>query len=654
VESIDIEIVEATPTSRPATAKTTGSETLGRPSPETAKAICDLLGTRPAPLWRKRPRKDAETREVTNRQAFVVAVDVAMLAAGSNRWFTQNQLVDAIAALWSPTYRERVAQDVATAMQEMKLSTQRRIWSELQKQSINVLDIWDKISKGLAELYEPYRPTLHAHKLSAFLLKQELAKYPAKVFETQKRTDFLGIINRDPEYSIYRRVPGEGHALRADDVVPPRRRAHGDVAAEWKFNVVEEPGQSGQQNIEYLEAARTILNDEEVVRDLHILTPGEIPRLFTIDATTTGSHPNAVGTAESTVLLKTTYRTTTSGRFQHEYYWPVEVTRDHDRRDRYFLAGDGERYAGVDISSCQQFITAILTNNTEREKALTEKSAKQITAEEAWAKFQHGILSFREHPNIRPYEGPYDERLIEMCKYVLMVSEYGSLPPQILYTLRHEDPNKFGPGPTSSEDVRRLLGPMPLLEVCRAIADRAYARDKYAGVTFTHPYFGTRMRWNPVRTRTVSEQFGWPKKKGGWGRFKLKRTEPVGTPNPAGDYPVVRQKLRNKVPSGFVHSLDGALCNLVLDGVRERGVENVVSIHDGWRVPASKLPLLKEGIGAAAEPWLKSLRVVYNDLERHLDSEKDQVHLANVRAWRTAWERRVAEKRWPVFRVKAE
>jgi hypothetical protein len=66
---------------------------------------------------------------------------------------------------------------------------------------------------------------------------------------------------------------------------------------------------------------------------------------------------------------------------------------------------------------------------------------------------------------------------------------------------------------------------------------------------------------------------------------------------------------------------------------------------------------LDEAIGAAAEPWFRSLGEFYTIFESYLDEASD--HGKTVRQWRAAWQRRLAAieagtDTWPRFLVKAE
>src|SRR5262249_19026823 len=182
------------------------------------------------------------------------------------------------------------------------------------------------------------------------------------------------------------------------------------------------------------------------------------------------------------------------------------------------------------------------------------------------------------------------------------------------------------------------------LPACQHIADVALARDPYAGVILKDPYDGAIVRWHPVRRKLVVAA--------GAGAVKILANAPVGRPNTAGDYPRARTALRRMISPCLVHMLDAAYAGYVLEALNDRGIKDVVSIHDCWLVPADAQPHLDAAVLAACQPWLASLAPVYDALIEYVAGHPD--YEPWFRDLRDRWRKRVEAQDWPKFHVKAE
>jgi hypothetical protein len=98
----------------------------------------------------------------------------------------------------------------------------------------------------------------------------------------------------------------------------------------------------------------------------------------------------------------------------------------------------------------------------------------------------------------------------------------------------------------------------------------------------------------------------------------------------------------------LVHALDAAYSGFVMRELVARGVRDFVAIHDCWMVPSGRVADLEAAMGAAGEPWLRSLGAVYDAVEPHLEDAYRLLWLAA----RATWAQRVAEGRWPSFLAK--
>jgi hypothetical protein len=165
--------------------------------------------------------------------------------------------------------------------------------------------------------------------------------------------------------------------------------------------------------------------------------------------------------------------------------------------------------------------------------------------------------------------------------------------------------------------------------------------DTYTGLGLRDPFDGAAFTWNPLlKDRATAIQLH--------GGLRVWLYPPAG-PMKAGRWPVDVKALRNMVAPCIVHALDAAYSGFVMRELVARGVSSFTAIHDCWLVPAYRLRDLEAAMGSAAAPWLKSLGVVYDALEPHLEDEYRLRWLAA----RAAWSQRVAEERWPSFLAKS-
>jgi hypothetical protein len=140
-------------------------------------------------------------------------------------------------------------------------------------------------------------------------------------------------------------------------------------------------------------------------------------------------------------------------------------------------------------------------------------------------------------------------------------------------------------------------------------------------------------------------------------------------------------KLTRRIAPGLIQMIDAAFAAAVVKLLNDAGVRDVTSIHDAFLVPRSQEAELVEVLGVPGKSpgrvgplWLPMLETVYDFFEGYLPD--GYVHELNVgtkarpvsrrveagdtvRAWRKAWERRLADCRavrvaWPVFRTKSE
>jgi hypothetical protein len=235
---------------------------------------------------------------------------------------------------------------------------------------------------------------------------------------------------------------------------------------------------------------------------------------------------------------------------------------------------------------------------------------------------------------------------------------YGATLPSIIGKL-NSDPIEYGSVWGNSKNLAALIDQGAALDahvsllkrlrdeylpICRALADEAFRRDPYAGVSFRGTFDGVVIRWDaPERQQKEIPH----------GALPLSVSLPVGTPNAAGDYPVDLKKLRKRIAPSLIHGLDADLSARVIKALHDHGVHDVINVYDGWLVPSNVAPLLYEVVKNVTEPWLRGLGPFYDVFEQYLGEHPMLGPI--VRGWREAWCRRVAAGNdWPVFLMKQE
>jgi hypothetical protein len=397
---------------------------------------------------------------------------------------------------------------------------------------------------------------------------------------------------------------------------------------------------------------------------------------------------------DESVEIKSGFFKGAFGRYYATHFWPSEVTGNDvretssflrmgerifemwdgsTRRGRWFLAdatpfskpgwswegaeefeddfaGNRRPLVGVDVSSSQHQILAIFCGMQSFERELVESSAsfKVTLATEAWRRAADRNDDFYLPDG---YTGPEDKRLQNAIKTALRNYVYGSELLKIADDLKN-DVTEYGPGLGDAQNIERLLKPTQVwrlasayLPVCKAAADEAHRRNPFAGFEFAEPYDGTHVRWNPIRRKNLQV---------GSGKTKLYVSAPVGRPNAAGDYRVNNTRwgddvLRRKVAPCLAHVMDAMFAALVVERLSAFGVRDIVHIHDGWLVVSNAMPAVYKAVREVGEPWFRRLGPIYDAVARYLPAGTQ--HGDTVQGWRRQWERRVAEGKWPRFRV---
>lgn len=323
---------------------------------------------------------------------------------------------------------------------------------------------------------------------------------------------------------------------------------------------------------------------------------------------------------------------------------------------------------GRDVSASQVQILAAFLGLGELEALFKGKRYWDIVAERAWQRHRDGNDDFK-----LPQEATEgDRRLDAAFKKAVMTWLYNSSLETVVETL-DASRSEYGPGLGSKQNISLLLHDekLKLREIderfkpaCRLIAQQAWDANPCQGLTFTDPFDGEVFRWNPVRWRLEAcagsgdfkiyakvpymEQViltGWKKD----GMAKTRYEWSPAERNANGDYPVDRAKLKIMVAPCLVHMLDAAFAGFVIKKLNDLKVQNVVHIHDAWLVPEDAKPELDKAVAAAGEPWLRCLGPVYADLEHYLG--QDTEFGPWVRDLRQQWTKRIADRKWPDFRV---
>ncbi len=337
------------------------------------------------------------------------------------------------------------------------------------------------------------------------------------------------------------------------------------------------------------------------------------------------------------------------------------------------------RYIERDIAASQIQTLAVFLGLRRLERLASSSTLpfKAWLARRLWAQHRRtpgGLLA-------EGYKGPKDDRLIAFVKQHLM-RFYGGDLAEIIRECR-KDEERFGPGWRTSRGIwaKATIKPgtktvklaksgvseavdrateffvkLPpwintleeFLEACRTLAEKGAD-----GVVFHDPLDGTEIRWNHAQ-RGIARV----------GHEKLEVRLPgkgnAGTkagfvPLPAGT--IDRAALRRFLAPCLTHLLDATFSSMVLEGLHQEGITDVIALHDAWLVP-KRLPdtggssagldgraALGYAIKTAGEPWLRSLGAVYDDLIAHLGT--DPTFGPFVKEIRARWHARVEDKNWP-------
>jgi hypothetical protein len=318
---------------------------------------------------------------------------------------------------------------------------------------------------------------------------------------------------------------------------------------------------------------------------------------------------------------------------------------------------DRQDLVGVDVSASQFQINAVFLGITELEAQLKERSFKEIASERVRQRDRDRRDTFTLP---RDYEDDTDpqlrEQLRESLKRAALTYMYGSSPREIERTLA-KSVSTYGPGLGSGANIRRFLDDEALnlgdierwwMPLCRLAAKTACERDPFAGLVVTDPFDGASQRWNPVAWK-IALCAGADEVRI-YAKVPLVRSKgslQPAAPNAAGDYPVDRDQLKRMVGPCLTQMLDASFAGYVIEGLSQ-----VISTHDAWAVPLDAADALAKAVDAAGEPWLRGLRVVYDDLLKYLPSKgKDAKYATWLRDRKELWAARVARADWPKFRV---
>jgi DNA-dependent RNA polymerase-like protein len=132
--------------------------------------------------------------------------------------------------------------------------------------------------------------------------------------------------------------------------------------------------------------------------------------------------------------------------------------------------------------------------------------------------------------------------------------------------------------------------------------------------------------------------------------------------NAAGELATWKQKLTSMVGPSFIHTLDAMFCGLVIEELAERGVRDVVAVHDAWYVAADAEVKLRAALRAASIKWFAGLGTVYDELEKMLGMRVPPKRgpskgrccgrCANwIKELRAKWHARVDHEDYPIFNV---
>jgi hypothetical protein len=260
--------------------------------------------------------------------------------------------------------------------------------------------------------------------------------------------------------------------------------------------------------------------------------------------------------------------------------------------------------AGVDVSSSQWQILAVLLNDVTLEAKLADKSAHEIAGPQVW---------------------PNDPGAASRAKQILIAGGYGSSPHRINWK-----------SDIAVEEIQLVLNALgePFQKYIEYTRDVAHAVDPLRGFTFTDPFDGVDVVWRPTTRGQVYVSSD-----------KVQISTYVARNNGAVD----RQRLSRQIPPMLIHTLDSAFSGLVIEALHARGVTNIVALFDCWLVPESQAHLIKDAVLEAGEPWLKMLGPIYDALLKYKEYVSEPDWMVDLKQ---RWKARVEAKQWPKFRTK--
>jgi hypothetical protein len=750
---------------------------VGAPTAGTAEAVWTLvepvLDVDLTNLTTRGPNRAAA--ELTAKQALVVGLEAAVVAGRDRQRWTINRAFDALAKVWSPTFREARA----TRSWDMSAETVKTARRELTAAGVKFDVLWLRVLRdGLPGVY---RTRVLGGKEHTRGRRVTLAR-------RRDRAAYERLIAAERDTGKGYRRPAERRQLLLARQQAPRVPIARKIAGDAEYNVAK-AGEKSKRVIEILEGTRLFLVVDEVRKDLVALKarvrehpwPAKISA-WHADHKALKRQPCAhrhrsarrerhcvfrealaqfnrqhraeraefrslVGRRNQTAAIwrqirrnrryvvdwrleiKSAFYKVVNRRYESRHVWAVEASSKPDpepyvvaegvnpdeppvhsddrgdrweafqkpgpwkslartsQRGRWFAThataldierddwpyqddwvGDKRPLVGIDCCSSMTQILSVVLGRREAERAVTTHSWKDGLVDGFYAVHAHSDGRANGFRLPDPVDTPVRRAQLREAAGRLGFVLYGSSFEAMVREM-NADPGTYGAGLGDAQNLNALLdsgaeinAALALLQelkneyvpVAYALADAALKRSRYDGLIFTDLFDGAQVRWNPPARRTVSLPHG---------SVPLSVSLPVGQPNAVGDYPLDtgtmrrRSDLHKLTLPGLIHMLDSALAGHVIFALYEAGVRDIVSINDCWLIASDALLALDEALGAAAEPWFRSLGEFYTVFEDYLDEASD--HGKTARRWREAWQRRLAAieagtDTWPTFLVKPE
>jgi hypothetical protein len=230
-----------------------------RPSTGTANAVWELLAPAlkltisqilPKAPSRKHWITDADSVELTAKQAFLVVVDSALRAGETGEMFTTNHVLEALAACWSDHFREVRAAGRAQVSWDMKKTTLSASLRDLLRNGVRLDALSSIVRRGCPGLYATERIQTRGYTVQV--------DPGAPLYDR-----FCDLVAND---GVYRRHTGHPRLLLAYEDAPASPPAR-EVAGEWAYNQVV-PGKRSLELIRRLEAARLWVHVPTLVEEV--------------------------------------------------------------------------------------------------------------------------------------------------------------------------------------------------------------------------------------------------------------------------------------------------------------------------------------------------------------------------------------------------